>query len=337
MPSAYQSRWPGDLEQLRLGDVRAVDELVTGLDVLAPRVVLELAAHDAALRVENHQARTDFVGEAEQVQLGAELAVIAALRLLDELEVLVERLLRLPCGAVDALQAGVVLVAPPVRGRAAGQLERRNVSRRRDVRAAAQIAPFPFAGTGIEVVVGGELVAADLHHLGVAGLVIDEFELVRLVRELFAGFIFGLVDAPREQLAFLDDLAHALFQRLQILRGERARHVEVVVEAVGDGRPDAELGLREHVLHRLRQHVRRRVPDDAATVVGVGGHRRHLDVAVRRPGQVAQPAVGVAHDDDRVRSAPAWQAGVTDRCPGGGPGSDPDRGCWGGAGGRAHR
>ncbi len=122
--------------------------------------------------------------------------MVAALRLLDELQVLIERLLRLPCGAVDALQARVVLVAPPVRGGASGQLERRNVSRGRDVGAAAQVTPFPFAGTGIEVVVRGELVAADLHHLGVAGLVVDEFELVRLVRKLFAGFVFGLVDAP---------------------------------------------------------------------------------------------------------------------------------------------
>ena len=176
----------GDLEQLRLGDVRGVDELVAGLAVLAARVVLELAPDDAALGVEHRQAGTDFVGEAEQVQLGAELAVVAALRLLDQLQVRVERLLRLPRGAVDALQAGVVLVAAPVRGRAAGQLERRNVLRRRDVRTAAQVTPDPFAGTGIEVVVGGQLVAADLHHLGVAGLVVDELELVRLVGELFA-------------------------------------------------------------------------------------------------------------------------------------------------------
>ena len=88
------------------------------------------------------------------------------------------------------------------------------------------------------------------------------------------------------------------------------------------------------LLHGLRQHVRRRVPDDAAAVVGVGGDRRHLDVGVRRPGQVAQPAVGVADDDDRVGGTPARQARLTDRRPGGRPGSDPDRGCWGGAGGR---
>src|SRR3954463_2246654 len=127
--------------------------------------------------------------------------MVATLRFLDQLQVLVEGILRLPRGAVDALQTRVVLVTSPVRGRAARQLERRNVACRRDMRTATQIAPFPFAGTGIEVVVRGELVSADLHHLGITGLVVDELELVRLVCELFAGFVFGLVDAPREQLA----------------------------------------------------------------------------------------------------------------------------------------
>ena len=136
------------VEQLRLGDVRGVDELVAGLDVLAPRVVLQLAADDAALGVENRQTGTDFVGEAEQVQFHAELAVVAPLRLLDQLEVPVQRLLRLPRGAVDALQAGVVLVAAPVRGRAAGQLERRDVLGGRDVRARGTDRPRPVRGCG---------------------------------------------------------------------------------------------------------------------------------------------------------------------------------------------
>ena len=263
--------------------------------------------------------------------------MVAPLRLLDQLQVVVERLLRLPRGAVDALQAGVVLVTAPVRGRAAGQLERGDELRGRDVRAAAQVAPNTFAGTGIEVVVGGQLVAADLHHLGIAGLVVDELQFVRLVGKFFARLVFRLVDAAGEQLAVLDDLAHALLQRLQILRGERLGDVEVVVEAVGDRRTDAELGLREHLLDRLGQHVRRRVPDDAAPVVGVGGDRRHLDIGVRRPAQVAQPAVGVADDDDGIGGAPARQPGVADRRRRGRPGSDPDRGCWGGAGGGAHR
>ena len=97
--------------------------------------------------MEHRQPGTELVGEAEQVQLDAELAVVAALGLLDQFEVRVERLLRLPRGAVDALQAGVVLVAAPVGGRAAGQLERGDVLGGRDVRAAAQVAPDPFAGT----------------------------------------------------------------------------------------------------------------------------------------------------------------------------------------------
>ena len=205
--------------QLLFGDVRGVDELVAGLLVLAPRVLLQLPADDAALGVENRQARTDFVGEAEQVQLDAELAVVAALGLFQQLQVAVERLLRFPRGAVDALQAGVVLIAPPVRRRAAGELERGDVLGGGDVRTAAQITPNPFAGTGIEVVVGGEFVAADLHDVGVAGLVVDQFELVRLTGQLVAGLILGFVDPAVEQLPFLDDLAHPLFQRCPDLPG----------------------------------------------------------------------------------------------------------------------
>src|SRR3712207_8658124 len=45
-----------------------------------------------------------------------------------------ERLLRLPCGAVDALQHRPLLVATPVRAGNALQLERGHPLRRRDVR-----------------------------------------------------------------------------------------------------------------------------------------------------------------------------------------------------------
>ena len=263
--------------------------------------------------------------------------MIASLRFLDQLQVVVERLLRLPRGAVDALQAGVVLVTAPVRSRAAGQLERGNEFRGRNVRAAAEVTPNTFAGTGIEIVVGGQLVAADLHHLGIARLVVDELQFVRLVGKFFARLVFRLVDAAGEQLALLDDLAHALFQRFQILRGERVGDVEVVVEAVGDRRANAELGIREHLLNRLGQYVGRGVPNDAAPVVGVGGHRGHLDIGIGRPAQVAQPAVGITDDDDRIVGAAARQPRVAHRCRRGRPGSDPDRGCWRRAGGGAHR
>ncbi|CKN46264.1 Uncharacterised protein [Mycobacterium tuberculosis] len=173
------------------------------------------------------------------------------------------------------------------------------------MRSAAQVAPDALAGAGVEVVVGGELVTADLHDLGVTRFVVDEFQLVGLVGQLGAGLFGGFVDPPVEQLAFLDDLAHPLFQRRQVLGRERLGHVEVVVEAVGDGWSDAELGLRKQLLDGLGQHVRGRMADHAATVVGVGGHRRDIGVDVGHPAQVAQVAVGVAHDDDRIgRTAP---------------------------------
>ena len=192
-------------------------------------------------------------------------------------------------------------------------------------------------GAGIQVVVGGELVAADLHHLRVAGLVVDELEFVRLVGKLLAGFVFRFEDASGEQLTVLDDLAHPLFQRLEVFRGEGLRHIEVVVEPVDDRRSDAELGVGKHVLHGLGQHMRAGVPDDAAAVLRVGGDRHHLDVDVRRPAEVAQASVGVAHDHDRAGFTASGQARVADGRPGGGPGGHPKRGCGGGTGGGRHR
>ena len=56
-----------------------------------------------------------------------------------------------------------------------------------------------------------------------------------------------------------DALAHPRLDRSQVVGRERARQQQVVVEAVGDGRADPELGAREQVHDRLGQDVRRRV------------------------------------------------------------------------------
>jgi hypothetical protein len=54
--------------------------------------------------VEHREARADLVGEAEQVELEPELAVVALLGLLETVQVGGERLLGVPGGAVDALE-----------------------------------------------------------------------------------------------------------------------------------------------------------------------------------------------------------------------------------------
>ena len=53
--------------------------------------------------MEHREAGADLLREREQVELDAELAMVAPLGFLDALQILVERLLRFPRGAVDAL------------------------------------------------------------------------------------------------------------------------------------------------------------------------------------------------------------------------------------------
>ena len=56
----------------------------------------------------------------------------------------------------------------------------------------------------------------------------------------------------------------------QVVGRQRARQLEVVVEAVGDGRADAQLRVGEQVEHRLGHDVRRRVAHGIERVTGVG-------------------------------------------------------------------
>jgi hypothetical protein len=103
-----------------------------------PRVALELPEDHHALGQPEGRARRDVV-EHDEVELAAELPVVAPLRLLDAPDVLVELLLGEPGRAVDALEHRPVLVAPPVRAGRGQELERLDVAGRRDVRASAEI------------------------------------------------------------------------------------------------------------------------------------------------------------------------------------------------------
>ena len=136
----------------------------------------------------------------------------------------------------------------------------------------------------------------------------DQLELVRLVRELGARLILGH-DPAHEALALADDAVHGLLDRLQVFGREGLLDVEVVVEAVGDGRADAELRLGVDGLHGLRGHVRGRVAQDVEAVgrvdrdrldgVGLGGRCR----------EVLQFAVD-AHGDD-VAVGEQLESGLT--------------------------
>src|SRR3546814_3347846 len=69
-----------------------------------------LLADQRALGVPDREAGTELVGEAEQVELHTELAVVSLGCLLEAVDVLLERLLGVPGRAVDALQLRVALL-----------------------------------------------------------------------------------------------------------------------------------------------------------------------------------------------------------------------------------
>ena len=151
---------------------------------------------------------------------------------------------------------------------------------------------------------------ADLHDLGRVELFVrigtalelDELQLVGLVGELLAGIVERVVAPAREPLPGLDDLPHRRLQRTEVVGRERGGDVEVVVEAVGDRRADAQLGLGVQLLDGLREHVCRGVPDDAAAVLRVGGDGLDLHVDIGRPRQVAEPSLR-RHGPRRSRPA----------------------------------
>ena len=114
--------------------------------------------------------------------------MITALGLLEESQMRLELILAGPAGAINPLQRLILLVAKPVGSGRAHELEGigDDVAGVGHMRTPAQVAPAALAGLRIDVVVDGELGAADLHDIGTA-LAADESELERLIAELDRG------------------------------------------------------------------------------------------------------------------------------------------------------
>ncbi len=227
--------------------------------------------------------------------------MVAPLGLLEHRQVAAQPVLVGPGGAVDALELRVLLAPPPVGRGGAHQLEgvRGDPTRRGYVRASTQVAPEPLPRLRVEVVVDGQ-VSTDLSGLLVAGgtLQPDELDLVGLERQLSARLV--LSDwASREALSFLDDLLHPLLECHKVLGRERTFGVEVVVEAVLDGRSDAQPSTREEALDRLREDVRGGVPQHRETLGAAHLDRLDHIAALQDVVEVLELA---AHpgDDDRT-------------------------------------
>ena len=225
------------------------------------------------------------VVEVEEIELLAELAMVAALRLLQPLEVRVEILLRVEGGAVDPRQLRVLLVAAPVRAREAGELEGLDRLRVLEVRAAAEVGELALR-------VERDVALGRVDELDLVRLALDGEALARLVaRDLLALPLAALGELAADLL--LDPLEVGLVDRL--------RELEVVVEAVLDRRADGDLHARIEPPHRLGEQVRRRVAEDVERVRVVAVARREdLDLAAVRERQPQVLDVAVRAHEHRL-------------------------------------
>jgi hypothetical protein len=250
---------PRDLEQLLLGDIGRVDQVIAAGDVVVLDGPGEQPLDHGSLRMPEHQARPHQVRDGEEVELAPEHPVVALPGLLQAVEVGLEVFLLEPGRAVDPLQHLPLLVAAPIGAGGVQQLEMLQAAGARDVRAAAEI--------------GEGTVGVDRDRFVVAQLA-DSLELQRVVGEPPVGGL-PVHDLAHERIVRLRHLAHAGLDPFEVLRRERAGHLEVVVEAVLDRGAEADAGAGKELADRGGEDVGGRMAQDRERVgVAVGENRQ---------------------------------------------------------------
>ena len=241
----------GGLPQSGPSDVRARHELVASVVVLPLPKGLDLVADPRPFRVPQDEPRPDrFILDREEIELGAEDAVVPLPRLLPPLQVLGERLGGGKRGPVDAGQHVATGVAPPV---GAGHVEERQMlgePRCGEVGAAAEVEELPLA-VERDPLVGDLREEFELVHLALLGE--ERFRLRAREPHPFDGEVLG------------DDLPHLRLDPGEIVAVHRLREPDVVVEPVVNGWADGELrpgvepghGVGEDVGGRVPQHLER--------------------------------------------------------------------------------
>ena len=143
---------------------------------------------------------------------------------------------------------------------------------------ATQVAPTHVTGLSVHVVIHRQFDATNFHDV-CAAVASNQSQLVGLVRKFGDGLI--LRDDPATELLAGFRNGDGLFlDGLEILGCEGLWHIELVIEAIGDGRTDAELGVGKEFLHRLRGNVCAGVTQDGQPLVAVDGDG--LDVVLGR-------------------------------------------------------
>ncbi len=240
----------GDQPELPVVDDRRGDLIVAVAGMDRSPVGDQSLVDLPAVRQPVGHARRGLV-EHEEVELRAELLVVALLGLADEVEVGLELGLIRKCIHINSLQRIALLVASPVSAGRGFDLEgrRHELLRVGDVRAAAEVHEIVAGPVDRQLLVLRQV----LDELGLELLAFEELERFR------AGQLFhGPVLFP------LDDLMHLVLDHLVVVLGDRARKHEVIVETVRDLRADCVLHVlfAEDLDHGLCQHMGQRVSVD---------------------------------------------------------------------------
>ena len=231
-----------------------------------------------ALWQEERESRA-LVCHHEQAKLLAQSAVVALFGLLNGCQVRFQLACLREGNCVQAAQGRLAAVASPVSAGGGGDFEGLDGGDVHQVRAGAQVGELAL------------LKEADLFAL--AGVLLNQLDLVRLVLHQFQRLRNVQLKALQRQL-FLDDLLHLGLDLLDVLRGERLFHVEVVVESFLDGWADGEFGLWVQALDRLRHHMGRGVPEGFFAVLVVEGADFQVAVLGDGGAQVGDLAVDSA-------------------------------------------
>ena len=245
----------GGLPEGAREDDRGLDLVVAELGLHLVPIVHEGVADDHAVGEPEREAGARL-GHHEEVHLLADLAVVAALGLLEHVQVLVELLLGGEGDAVDAGEHLVVLIALPVGARDARELEGLHGLGVADV------------GADAHVDVVALLVEGDAR---VLVEVADMLDLVLLAALLHKGdgLCAGLLEDPELEV-LLADLLHLGLDGGQVVLADLLAlgEVDVVVEAVVGRGAIGEVGAGIQARDGLGHDVGGRVAHDVGDLIG---------------------------------------------------------------------
>src|SRR5215472_92849 len=105
------------LPEVAAHNVRSVDEVVAALEEFVAEPVFDNFANQAALGMPENESRARFLLDAEEIQLDAELAMIATLGLLEAMQIFVQLFLREESNRIDALELRIAFLPLPIRAR----------------------------------------------------------------------------------------------------------------------------------------------------------------------------------------------------------------------------